>query len=88
MAQHYLATWGVSVEAGDFKLKYEKLYCLYGDLNPQPLGHESSALPTELWGKSITQWKIELFSKYFCNYVTNLCQNREGVAQVVIYSGH
>ena len=44
--------------------------------------------PTELWGKSITQWKLELLSKYFCNYVTNLCQNREGVAQVAIYSGH
>ena len=24
----------------------------------------------------------------FCNHVTNLCQTREGVAHVVIYSGH
>ena len=44
--------------------------------------------PTELSGKSIMHMKNSKFLKYFCNYVSNLCQTREGVAQVVIYSGH
>ena len=51
MAPQYILIWE---EAEDFKLIIEikrideKLYSLQWDLNSQPLGYESNALPTEL----------------------------------------
>ena len=59
---------------------------LQWDLNLQPLGQDLNALPTELQGQSISTRKISKIMQDFCNYVTNLCQTRGCVAQVVIYS--
>ena len=55
--------------------------------------HEPKFLSPMLYQLSYraNSWKIKDIretNQYFCRYITNFCQTRGGVAQLVIHSGH